>query len=142
MVAAQGLDLAMPTAEMSPDELAPVHQDTYAWPKWGQYVETRGKEGEACDIPEAKVLIDLNARWMATADNAEQAKIWAEMLRNRAENQWVIGTVSGALQPVVAKTRLLNVPDKQTYSWKPTALIGIYRMDQVFWGPNPKEASR
>ncbi|WP_279358539.1 ABC transporter substrate-binding protein [Methylobacterium indicum] len=142
MVAAQGLDLAMPTADMSPDELAPVHQDTYAWPKWGQYVETKGKEGEPCDIPAAKVLIDLNARWMATADNTEQAKIWGEMLQNRAENQWVIGTVSGALQPVVAKTRLLNVPDKEIYSWKPTALIGIYRMDEFYWGPSPKEAAR
>ncbi len=88
------------------------------------------------------MLIDLNARWMATADNTEQAKIWGEMLQNRAENQWVIGTVSGALQPVVAKTRLLNVPDKEIYSWKPTALIGIYRMDEFYWGPSPKEAAR
>ncbi|WP_128566156.1 ABC transporter substrate-binding protein [Methylobacterium crusticola] len=142
MVAAQGLDLAMPTAEMPPDELAPVHQDTYAWPKWGQYVETKGREGEPCDVPEARALIDLNGQWMATGDAEVQARVWAEMLKNRAENQWVIGTVSGALQPVVARNRLLNVPDRATYSWKPTALIGVYRMDEFFWGSNPKEAAR
>ncbi|WP_018263304.1 ABC transporter substrate-binding protein [Methylobacterium sp. WSM2598] len=142
MVAAQGLDLAMPTAEMPPDELAPVHQDTYAWPKWGQFVETKGKEGEPVDIPEAKTLLDLNAQWMATGDAAVQARIWGEMLRNRAENQWVIGTVAGALQPVVAKTRLVNLPDRATYSWKPTAMIGVYRMDEFFWGPERKEAAR
>ncbi|WP_407522921.1 ABC transporter substrate-binding protein [Methylobacterium oryzisoli] len=138
MVAAQGLDLAMPTAEMPPDELAPVHQDTYAWPKWGQYVETKGKEGEACDIPAARALIDLNARWMATADTAEQARIWGEMLLNRAEHQWVIGTVAGALQPIVGKAGLTNLPDKAIYSWKPTAMIGIYRIDQFFWTPERK----
>ncbi|WP_298955875.1 ABC transporter substrate-binding protein [uncultured Methylobacterium sp.] len=141
MVAAQGLDLAMPTAEMPPDELAPIHQDTYSWPKWGQHAETHGREGQPCDMPEAHALLDLNARWMATGDAAEQAGIWAEMLRNRAENQWVIGTVSGALQPVVAKRRLLNVPEKATYSWKPTAMIGLSRMDEYFWGEAPKEAS-
>src|SRR3712207_4653711 len=43
MVAAQGLDLAMPTAEMPPSELAPIRQDNYSWPKWGQYAETKGK---------------------------------------------------------------------------------------------------
>jgi peptide/nickel transport system substrate-binding protein len=138
MVAAQGLDLAMPTAEMPPDELAPVHQDTYAWPKWGQYAETKGKEGEPCDIPEARALIDLNAQWMATADAGEQARIWGEMLRNRAENQWVIGTVAGALQPIVGKAGLTNLPDKAIYSWKPTAMIGIYRMDEFFWTPERK----
>ncbi len=51
MVAAQGLDLAMPTADMSPDELAPVHQDTYAWPKWGQYVETRARRASPATSP-------------------------------------------------------------------------------------------
>ena len=28
------------------------------------------------------------------------------MLRNHAENQWIIGTISGALQPIVVAQRL------------------------------------
>ena len=51
MVGAQGLDNAIPTALMPPTELAPMRQDNYAWPKWGQYVETKGKNGEPVDVP-------------------------------------------------------------------------------------------
>jgi peptide/nickel transport system substrate-binding protein len=133
MVAAQGLDLAVPTAAMPPSELAPVRQDNYAWPKWGQYAETQGQKGEACDLPEAKLLLDLNERWMTTSDKAEQTRIWREMLQNHAENQWVIGTVTGALQPVVAAGGLTNVPKRALYSWDPGAMLGIYRVDEFFW---------
>ena len=133
MVAAQGLDLAVPTAIMPPTELAPMRQDTYSWPKWGQYVETSGKNGEAVDLPEAKRLLELYGRWMATGDPAVQAEVWQAMLRNHAENQWIIGTVAGALQPIVVKNGLQNLPDKALYSWEPTAMIGIYRVDEIYW---------
>jgi hypothetical protein len=53
MVAAQGLDLALPTAGMPPAELAPLRQDNYAWSKWGQHYETKGGSGEECDVPAA-----------------------------------------------------------------------------------------
>ena len=39
---------------MTPEDLAPVHQIHYQWPKWGQYIETFGKSGEPADIPEAR----------------------------------------------------------------------------------------
>ena len=89
MVAAPGLDNAIPTAIMPPTELAPMRQDNYAWPKWGQYVETKGKNGEAVDIPEAKRLLDLYTTWMNTGNRTVQQDAWREMLRNHAENQWV-----------------------------------------------------
>jgi peptide/nickel transport system substrate-binding protein len=133
MVGAQGLDNAIPTALMPPTELAPMRQDNYAWPKWGQYVETKGKNGEPVDVPEAKRLIELYAQWMGTGDKAAQEAIWREMLRNHAENQWIIGTVAGALQPIVMKNGLQNLPAKALYSWEPTAMIGIYRADQIYW---------
>jgi peptide/nickel transport system substrate-binding protein len=133
MVGAQGLDNAIATALMPPTELAPMRQDNYAWPKWGQYVETKGKNGEPVDVPEAKRLIELYGQWMATGDKAAQEAIWREMLRNHAENQWIIGTVAGALQPIVMKNGLQNLPAKALYSWEPTAMIGIYRVDEIYW---------
>ncbi|HEV2560456.1 MAG TPA: ABC transporter substrate-binding protein [Microvirga sp.] len=133
MVAAPGLDNAMPTAIMPPAELAPMRQDNYAWPKWGQFVETKGKNGEAVDVAEAKELIELYRRWMGTSDAAAQAEAWRAMLKNHAENQWTIGTVAGALQPIVVKNGLQNLPAKAPYSWEPTAMIGIYRADEMFW---------
>ena len=137
MVAAQGLDLALPTAAMPPAELAPLRQDGYAWSKWGQHHETKGVSGEPCDVPDARRLVELYGEWMGTADDAEQARIWAEMLRNHAENLWSIGTVSGALQPVVVRNGLKNVPVRATYSWEPTSMLGVYRMDEFFWDRAP-----
>jgi peptide/nickel transport system substrate-binding protein len=133
MVAAQGMDNAIPTLEMPPTELAPMRQDNYAWPQWGQYVETSGKMGEAPALPEAQHLIDLYETWMGTSDDEAQAHVWREMLMNHAENQWSIGTVAGALQPIVARSGLMNVPDRALYSWEPTSLLGIYRIDEFYW---------
>ena len=143
MVAAPGLDNAIPTAIMPPTELAPMRQDNYAWPKWGQYVETKGKNGEAVDIPEAKRLLDLYTTWMNTGNRTVQQDAWREMLRNHAENQWSIGTISGALQPIVVRNGLQGLPAKALYSWEPTAMIGIYRSDEIFWNKAAgKEARR
>ncbi len=143
MVAAQGFDNAIPTAIMPPTEFAPMRQDNYAWPRWGQYVETKGKNGEAVDIPEAKRLLELYSVWMDTGDKAVQAEAWREILRNHAENQWVIGTVGGALQPIVMRNGLRGLPEKALYSWEPTAMIGIYRPDEIHWNKAAgKEARR
>ncbi|HEY8382831.1 MAG TPA: ABC transporter substrate-binding protein [Microvirga sp.] len=142
MVASQGLDNAVPSAVMPPTELAPMRQDNYSWPKWGQYVETKGKNGEPIDLPEARRLIDLYGTWMSTGDKAVQDQVWREMLHNHAQNQWVIGTVSGALQPIVVRNTLQNLPAKALYSWEPTAMLGIYRLDEVYWNKGQgKEAA-
>ncbi len=142
MVAAQGLDLAVPTAKMAPTELAPMIQTFYAWPKWGQYVETKGKNGEACDVPEAKHLLALYERWMATADETVHEQVWREMLANHAENQWSIGTLAGAFQPIIARNGLVNIPKKALYSWEPSAMLGVYRVDEFYWDKAAgKEAS-
>ncbi len=133
MVAAQGLDLAVPTAIMPPTGLSPAQADHYAWPRWSLNLESRGAGGEPCDVPEVERLIALDREWRMSTDPARQGAIWREMLMNHAENQWVIGTVAGALQPVVASKRLANLPDRALYSWEPTALIGVQRLDEVFW---------
>jgi peptide/nickel transport system substrate-binding protein len=133
MVAGQGLDNAIPTAIMPPTELAPMRQDNYAWSKWGQHVETKGKHGEAVDIPAAKRLLELYNTWMTTGDRPTQRALWAEMLQNHAENQWTIGTVAGALQPIVVRKGLEGLPKRALYSFEPTAMIGVYRVDEMFW---------
>src|SRR5919112_321513 len=143
MVAAPGLDNAIPTAIMPPTELAPMRQDNYTWPKWGQHVETKGKNGEQVDMPEAQRLLDLYTTWMNTGNRDVQRDVWREMLRNHAENQWVIGTVAGALQPIVVRNGLQGLPAKALYSWEPTSMIGIYRPDEIYWNKAAgKEARR
>ena len=142
MVAAQGLDLAVPTAIMPPTELSPAQSDHYSWPRWSLHVETHGASGEPCDVEAVHRLIDLDRQWRDTDDAGRQAEIWREMLMNHAENTWVIGTVGGALQPVVAAEHLANLPTKALYSFEPTAMIGVQRLDEVFWDrPAERQAS-
>ena len=134
MVAAAGLDNAIPTAEMPPNELAPIRQDHYAWPKWGQFVETQGKNGDKPDLPEALELVKLYRDWTNTADSEEQQRIWMRMLSINVEQQFTIGTVTGQLQPIVIARAMKNVPEKAIFSWEPTSLMGIYRLDQFYYG--------
>ena len=133
MVATAGLDNALPTALMVPHELAPVRQDNMAWPKWGQYVETRGKSGEAVDTPGGQRLLQLYETWLTTGEEAQKSAIWHEMLGMHVDQVWSIGTIAGALQPIVLRDGLINLPKEGVYSWDPTSQLGIYRIDEIFW---------
>jgi peptide/nickel transport system substrate-binding protein len=127
-----GLENGIPTPDMSPEELAPVSQQQLQWPRFGQYYETRGKAGEAPDIPEATELLKLYLAWRDSTDSAERARIWHRMLEIHADRQFIIGVLNGVPQPVVARNTLRNVPEKGLYNWEPGAFFGIYRPD-TFW---------
>ncbi len=127
-----GLDNAIPTASMSPHELAPTQQVQLQWPKWGQYFESGGEVGETPDMPEVKQLLALNDEWVHSNDDGERTEIWHQMLRIYAQQQFTIGTVRGVMQPVVVSNRLRNVPAEGVYNWDPGAYFGRYDMD-AFW---------
>lgn len=133
MTAAQGLDNAVPTPIMPPHELAPIRQDHYAWAKWGQFVETKGEKGEKPDLPGPARLMDLYKTWAMTGDMRVKESVWREMLAMHAEEQWTIGTVAGALQPIVLRNGLRNLPARALYAWEPASLVGVYRIDEMFW---------
>jgi peptide/nickel transport system substrate-binding protein len=127
-----GIENGLATADSSPDELAPTSQTQYQWPRFGQYYETAGKSGEAPDIPEVKELQRLYRAWMESANRQDRERAWHAMLELHAEQQFVIGVVSGVPQPVVARQTLMNVPERGFYNWDPGAFFGIYRPD-TFW---------
>ncbi len=127
-----GWDTGIPTADISPAELAPTRQDTLIWPKWGNYFETNGKAGEAPELPAAKELLKLDAAWNAAKTAAERKAAWERMLAIHAEQQFIVGTVSGVMQPIVVNAKLRNVPAQGIFSWDPGAQFGMYRMDE-FW---------
>ncbi len=127
-----GLENGVPTAQMSPQELAPTSQQQLHWPKWGQYYETSGKAGVAHDLPEVIELDRLLRQWRAARNNEERSRIWQEMLEIHAQNVFTIGVISGVKQPVVVKRGLRNVPREGVYNWDPGAHFGIYRPD-TFW---------
>lgn len=134
-----GLENGIPTAQMSPEELAPTTQQQLQWPKWGQFIETGGASGEAVDDPVAKELRELNERWRTTTSIGERAEIWGRMLGVHAQQIYTIGVVADVRQPVVVSNRLRNVPKEAIYNWDPGAFFGIYRPD-AFWFADMQQA--
>ena len=127
-----GLENAVPTPDLSPNELAPTKQMQLQWPKWGQYFESGGKAGETPDIPEVARLAELNKAWITAVGREAKEKIWSEMLSIHADQAFTIGLVAGVPQPVVVNNTLRNVPEIGLYNWDPGAHFGIHRLD-TFW---------
>ena len=128
-----GLENGLPTADSSPDELAPTSQLQLQWPKFGQYYETGAKMGEAPDMPEVKQLAELYKAWAASPTTEERTQIWHKMLQIHVEQQYTIGVVAGVPQPVVARDKLMNVPTQGFYNWDPGAFFGIYRPETFYF---------
>jgi len=128
----KGMENALATPEMSPEEMAPTSQQQLQWPKFGQYYETSGKNGVPVDIPEAEQLMKLFEAWRNADTQDKRAGIWRQMLKIHAEQQFTIGTVNSVPQPVLVRNSLMNVPQEGVYSWTPGAYLGIHRPD-TFW---------
>jgi peptide/nickel transport system substrate-binding protein len=136
-----GLENGVPSADMSPEELAPVTQQQLQWPKWGQFIETGGKSGEKVDIPAALDLERLNAAWSRAKDIEERAAIWHQILKINAEQVFTIGLIAGVKQPVVVSNKLRNVPAQGIFNWDPGSFFGIYR-PELFWFGEPGQTAR
>jgi peptide/nickel transport system substrate-binding protein len=128
-----GWDNGLPTAATSPTYLAPTNQEFFAWPKWGQYYATGGSAGEAPDLEAAKRLMALADDWSHTTVPSERKAIWREMLDIHADQQFAIGILSEAPQPVVISKRLRNVPEKAIWAYDPGAHFGVHRVDEFYF---------
>jgi peptide/nickel transport system substrate-binding protein len=136
MAAWGGIDNALATPGMPPDEFTPVRQDRLMWPKWGQFYETKGKSGEAPDMKWGQELMKLHDEWYNARKSEDLTRIWRRILEINAEEVTSIGVVSAVPQPVVASLRLRNLPQKGMFSWEPGAHFGIYRLDTLWFdGP-------
>ena len=128
----QGLDNGVPTADMSPAELAPTTDDQLQWPVWGLHHMSAQTSGKAPDMPEVEKLLALFYDWKQSMTSAERERVWQEMLKIRADQVFSIGTVNKALQPIVRSSKLRNVPNDALYGFKPTSYLGVY-MPDTFW---------
>jgi peptide/nickel transport system substrate-binding protein len=128
----KGVDNGLATPDMSPWEFVPTTQAQLEWPRWGQYIETKGQAGEAPDMPVAKNLGKLYQSWLDAGDDDTRDRVWHQILQLWADQVFSIGTVAGVQQPVVVSDRLRNVPDEGMYNWDPGAQFGIYKPDG-FW---------
>lgn len=129
----QGLDNAVPTADMAPDGLAPTAGDQLQWPIWGQHYLSAGTSGLPPDMDPPLHLLGLLADWRRTTNTSQRETIWHDMLAIRADQVFTIGTVNSALQPVVHSSRLRNVPERALWGFSPTCYFGAYNPDTFFY---------
>ncbi len=132
MTAYAGVVTAVPTVDTSPREFAPTMQGGLQWSRWGMYVESKGKQGEQCDLPSACRLTDYLREWETSTDPAVRRKAWDEILAANADEVFSIGTVNGIRQPVVVGPKIRNVPKEGYHAWDPGGYIGLYQPD-TFW---------
>ena len=132
MTAYGGVFNAVPTADSSPREFAPVTGTGLQWQKWGMHVESKGTLGEACDLPEARRLIDHVREWERAADQAGRRAAWDRILQANADQVFSIGTVNGIRQPIVVGPKIRNVPKEGFFAWDPGGYVGLYQPD-TFW---------
>lgn len=128
-----GMDNAIASSEMSPQELAPTSSAQLQWPRWGQFYETQGTTGEPVDIPAAAAQLDRYRKWLEATSPEERRAIWTQMLATYTDEVFTIGTVNNARQPVVVNRKLKNVPQEAIFTWDPTAYFGVYRPDTFFF---------
>ncbi|MCF3934483.1 ABC transporter substrate-binding protein [Acuticoccus sp. M5D2P5] len=128
-----GFDNGIPSANMPPDERAPVSTIFLTGPSWGAFEMSGGESGEKPDYQPAIELMTLYNDWLATETEEERASAWEQILALHASEVLTIGTVEGVVQPVVVKNTLKNVPEKAVYGWDPGAQFGVYRMDEFFF---------
>jgi peptide/nickel transport system substrate-binding protein len=136
----KGLENGLATADTPPMEFTPTSQQQLQWPKWGQYAETKGRAGEAPDMPVGRELLALLGAWFNAGSTAERAKAWEDILAVRADAVLDIGLVAGVPQPVVVSNKLRNVPEDGIYNWDPGAHFGMYRPDS-FWFASDEQAA-
>ena len=132
MTAYAGVVTAVPTPNTSPREFAPTMQGGLQWPKWGMFVESKGKHGEKCNLDEACKLLDYIKEWEHATDEAGRRAAWDKILKTNADEVFSIGTVNGIRQPIVVGPKVRNVPKEGYYAWDPGGYIGLYQPD-TFW---------
>ncbi len=96
------------------------------------FIETKGKQGEQCDMPEASQLLDLVHEWEKATSEDGRRKVWEKMLSINADQVFSIGTVNGIMTPVVVGPKVRNVPKEGYWAWDPGGYIGLYKPD-TFW---------
>jgi peptide/nickel transport system substrate-binding protein len=128
-----GLDNGVPTADMSPEQLAPTSPDQLQWPLWGSWYSSVETAGSAPDLAPAQELVRLLEDWRHSTTTAVRTQIWHKMLALRADQVFTIGTINASLQPVVRSSRLQNVPEEGLFGFVPTSFFGAYAPDTFFY---------
>jgi peptide/nickel transport system substrate-binding protein len=132
MTAYAGAVTAVPTLNTSPKEFAPTMQGGLQWSRWGMFIESKGQQGDKCDVEQVCKLLDYVKEWEHGTTPDDRRKAWEKILQANADDVYSIGTVNGIRQPIVVGPKVRNVPKEGYSAWDPGGYIGLYQPD-TFW---------
>ncbi|NPV81203.1 MAG: ABC transporter substrate-binding protein [Firmicutes bacterium] len=97
---------------------APINHgwEQNTWVLWAQWYVTGGKAGEKPPEHVMK-LIDAYDKMQRTTNERERIELAKFLLKQQAENLWVLGTVGNAPYVLIVKNNLRNVPEKGYWGW-------------------------
>ncbi len=132
MTVAQGLDNGVPTADMSPKELAPTTDDQMHWPLWGFIT-----------CPAAVMARHPTCRRRSPFPNFLPAGAALQASRSESASGtkccistqircFTIGTVNSTLQPVAHSSLLKKRAQRRALRFDPLSYLGVY-MPDTFW---------
>lgn len=130
-----GINNGLANPSTNPQFLAPVSQAQLQWPDWGLYAQSGGKKGSAPDLPAVQKLVSLLRDWQSSTGEAEQSRIWHEMLAICSDNLFTIGILNGTKQPVATAPNMRNVPSDGVFAFNPGGYFGVYNPDTFYYAP-------
>jgi peptide/nickel transport system substrate-binding protein len=112
---------------------------TSLWCEWGHHWARWHLSGGERGIeppPEVKRLQQLQAILSVTVDADERKRLWQEVMRNHAENLWVIPLVSQATSIGVVSNDFGNVSERGVASW--VAMTPGYLTPETFYSKSAR----
>ena len=100
------------------DPICVFPYDNRSWmaPAFGNWFASGGTKGEE-PTAEYKKAYELFDQFRATIDPAKQVEIGKQIVKARAENLWIIGTVGAVPSIPVVKNNFRNVPENAVTDW-------------------------
>lgn len=95
---------------------SPTAVQSYMAPLYGLYYSSNGREG-AKPPPDIQNLVDWYQQLRATPDDAERLRLGQNILKQWADQCYVVGLCRGPIVTIVSN-RMGNVPDKINYDYR------------------------
>lgn len=101
---------------LEPRWFFPFSTESLNAPLYGQWYQTRGKQGE--QPPEIiKTQMDIFDEIISSPSDDQKKKLFSKIIRANHENLWVIGLIYQPADYYVVANNMRNVPEKDYQSW-------------------------
>ncbi len=128
-----GIENGVPTADMTPSQLAPTLDDQLQWPIWGMYYLSAGQEGSRARPARGRRAgrpaqpVGLDRRLPRSAKRSG-----TRCCRSTPSRSSRSASSTARCSRSCDSAKMQNVPERALYGFDPTSYLGVY-MPDTFW---------